>query len=725
MKQVLSKQGGILVDEVPAPRVEPGTVLVLVDHSCISVGTEMACVKAGGEPLWMRGLRNPQLVQKAMKMASTQGIRKTRQMIHDRGQASSAMGYSAAGVVVEVGRGVTEFQVGDRVACAGAQCAHHAQYIRVPTNLTVPVPDQVELSHASSVALGAIAMQGVRRAVPTLGETFVVIGLGILGQMAVQMLRANGCRVIGTDLDRDRIDLAKRLGMEIGFHPDDGQDIDQVARLTDGIGADGVIITAATPSSEVLSGAFKMCRRKGRVVLVGDVGLDINRADIYQKELDFFVSTSYGPGRYDSAYEEDGADYPVAYVRWTENRNMSEYLRLLGDRRIDLKPMVSAVYPVDDAAEAYQRLKDPTDRPMMVLLNYPQGTDADAGRPACKVANRNVTAAGSGKLRIGVIGAGSFALGMHLPNLRKMDDRFQIQAIADRIGHTALSVAKQFGAGYSTTDYGRVLEDPEVDAVMLTTRHDQHARIALEALEAGKHVLVEKPMVLTVEELEQIKEFYACRSETDAPVLLTAFNRRFSPAARRIRELTENRSNPMIINYVMNAGYIPLDHWVHGEEGGGRNLGEACHIYDLFTCLTGSRVGEVTTMRIAPSTGYYSRSDNFVASMTFEDGSVGTLTYTALGASEYPKEQMQVFCDGRVIVLDDYRRVTVAGSKRGGMKLSVADKGHKREVELLGETIQNGGQWPIPLWQQIQATEIAFRVEQSLTQPEATRLAAA
>lgn len=357
MKQVLIKKGQVLVDDIAAPVTEPGTVLVRVDHSCISIGTEMSGIKASSLPLWKRALQQPEKVKKALKMISTQGLSATRTMVEGKLDEAQPTGYSAAGTVLEVGDGITDLAVGDRVACAGAQCAHHAEVIRVPRNLTVLLPDELGFAEASTVTLGAIAMQGVRRAQPTLGETFVVIGLGILGQFVSQLLRANGCRVIGTDLDRGRIRIAQELGQHIGIHPDDGSDVEQVARLTDGAGADGVIITAATPSDAVISTAFKMCRKKGRVVLVGDVGLNLNRADFYAKELDFFISCSYGPGRYDANYEERGLDYPLSYVRWTENRNMGEYLRLVAEGRINLKPLIGAVFPVAQTTEAYAAVR--------------------------------------------------------------------------------------------------------------------------------------------------------------------------------------------------------------------------------------------------------------------------------------------------------------------------------------------------------------------------------
>jgi predicted dehydrogenase/threonine dehydrogenase-like Zn-dependent dehydrogenase len=713
MKQVFISKGQALVEEIPAPQVEAGAVLVRVHHSCISIGTEMSGIKASGMPLWKRALNQPQKVKKAVQMLATKGLTYTRSQIQEQLSTINPAGYSAAGVVLEVGQGVDDLRPGDRVACAGAQCAHHAEIIRVPRNLTVPIPGNLDFALASTVTLGAIALQGVRRAQPTLGETFVVIGLGILGQLAAQMLRANGCRVIGTDLDRERIRQAQKLGLEMGLHPEDGDDLTQVGRLTDGIGADGVIITAATPSHAVISAAFQICRKKGRVVLVGDVGLHLNRNDFYQKELDFFISTSYGPGRYDRNYEEEGLDYPVGYVRWTENRNMAEYLRMLAEGKVRIEPMIGATYPVDQAPSAYEALKSERARPLMVLLTYPPPQE-DSGLLRV-IANPQAQPAGEGRISIALIGAGGFAKGMHLPNLKKLADQYHLHAVMSRTGHNAAQTAKQFGASYATTDFQQVVRDPEVQAVIIATRHHLHAAMALEALRAGKHVLLEKPLALTREELEKIQEFFNARSGEQVPVLLTGFNRRFSACARRVQEIVADRRDPMILRYRMNAGYIPLDNWVHGAEGGGRNLGEACHIYDLFTYLSASPVREVQARSIKPAASFYSHRDNFVATMTFADGSVASLTYTALGAADYPKEHLEVFVEGKVLVLDDYRRLTIFGARAKGIELKDIDKGQQEELAAFARAIRHGGDWPIPLWQQVQATEIALAVDESIS----------
>jgi predicted dehydrogenase/threonine dehydrogenase-like Zn-dependent dehydrogenase len=706
MRQIVIRQGRAVVDEIPAPLVEPGTVLVKVLRSCISIGTELSGVRASGAPLWRRAIDQPEKVKRVVQMVAEEGVDKTRSVLEEKLFVGHPTGYSAAGVVLEVGAGVHDLRSGDRVACAGAQCAHHAEVIRVPRNLTARMPDELDFDAASTVTLGAIALQGLRRADPTLGETFVVIGLGILGQLTIQLLRANGCRVIGVDPDRARVDLATSLGMNAGLggHPD--EDVEQVSRLTDGHGADGVIITAASASDGVVSTAFRMCRRKGRVVLVGDVGLDLNRADFYAKELDFFISTSYGPGRYDGNYEERGLDYPVAYVRWTENRNMAEYLRLLADGRVQVKPLVSELCPVAQAGEAYQRIGGDGVKPLMVILEYPEVGDRALPRV---VPNPHAKAPAGRRLRLALIGAGGFAKAAHLPNLRSLRDVIDLRAVMSRTGHHASAAAAQFGARYATTDLGHVLADDEVDALLVATRHDSHAEIAAAALSAGKHVLVEKPLALTPNELARLESMVAQPGEH--PLLLTGFNRRFSPHAQAVKSLVASRSNPMMISYHMNAGYVPLDHWVHMEQGGGRNRGEACHVYDLFTFLTEACVGRVRAQTIRPATGHYSALDNFVATFEFEDGSVATLLYTALGSRSHPKERMEVFFDGKVVVLDDYKAVTLSGKRADVLRTRRQDKGQRAILERFASAVRAGGDWPIPLWQQAQATRMSFEVD--------------
>lgn len=711
MKQVLIKQGQAFVSDVPAPKVESGTILVCLNHSCISAGTEIGGMRSSGQPLWKRALEQPERVRQVIDLVAKQGLSATRNMVERKFAQETPTGYSAAGTIIEVGEGVKDLSVGQRVACAGNIYAFHAQIIRTPRNLVVPIPDALEFDEASTVTLGAIALQGVRRLEPTLGETFTVIGLGILGQLTAQMLRANGCKVIGMDPDKGRVELAIKIGMEIAIDPNDDDEVKRIMQFTGGVGADGVIVTAATPSDAVISTAFQMCRRKGRVVLVGDVGLDLQRADIYAKELDFLVSTSYGPGRYDSSYEEDGLDYPIGYVRWTENRNMLAYLDLLAEGKVDIGKLISSRVPLAEAPDAFRALDSGVGRPMIALLSYPEATGKSSQR---RVDFTVKTSGQTNKIRLAVAGAGNFVKNLHLPNLEKLSNLYDLRAVMSRTGHNATSTAKQFSADYATTDYDEILSDGDVDAVLIGSPHDVHGAMVLAALEAGKHVLVEKPLALAQIEIDAIAGFYKARSNEATPLLLTGFNRRFSPHVRKISEALSKRSNPAVLNYRMNAGHIPGDHWVHGTSGGGRNIGEACHIYDLFTYLTASRVKDVSAKSIQPKTDFYRSDDNFVATLTFECGSVASLTYTALGASAYPKERMEVFCDGEVFELNDYRTLSMYGTRVEKHNTKIADKGHLQELRDFAQTINSGGNWPIPLWQQLQAMDISFRVEENL-----------
>ena len=694
--------------DVPVPAIGPGEVLVRARASCLSTGTEMSGLSASGLPLWRRAMRQPEKAVAAARMAATKGLRHTWNLIEEKRTQERPTGYSAAGVVVEVGDDVKDLAVNDRVACGGGGYAVHAEFVRVPHNLCVPLPEDVDWDCASTVTLGAIALQGVRRAQPTLGETFVVIGLGMLGQLTIQLLRANGCRTIGMDIDVDRLDLAARLGMDVGLEAGVNADLDQVARLTNGLGADGAIITAATPSDTIVSQAFKVCRKKGRVVLVGDVGLNLNRDDFYAKEIDFLISTSYGPGRYDRRYEEQGLDYPAAYVRWTENRNMSEYLRLLAEKRLEVSSLISARFPIADAADAYASLKDGAAKSLTVVLTYPN----DDPEPARTMTINKTTRATPGAIRIAVVGPGAFARSSHLPNLRDLTDRYAIRTIVSRSGQTASAAAKQFGATKASTDYEEVLDDQEVDAVIIATRHHQHSEMALRALEAGKHVLVEKPLALNSADLDALDEFVTSSEQQSIPMLMTGYNRRFSTYAARIKELVRDRSGPFLLSYRMNAGYIPLDHWVHGHEGGGRNLGEACHIYDLFTFLTDSEVAQVSACAITPESAHYARNDNFIATLRFTDGSVTSLTYSAMGNTSYAKETADLYTDGKTVFLHDYKHLEIHGGGKA-LKSAAPEKGFRAELVAFADGI-NKGHWPIPWWQQRQVAAVALEIEKQL-----------
>lgn len=706
MKQLLVRQGNVFLQDVPAPSVGPRNILVQVERSCVSVGTEMAGIKMSGLPLYRRALKQPHHVKRALQLMKDQGVRRVYGQIRGKLDAGMPTGYSAAGTVVEIGNEVEGFKIGDRVACAGAGIANHAEFIDVPVNLAVSVPDTLPFDTAATVTLGAIAMQGVRRMQPTLGETIVVVGLGILGQITAQLLSATGCQVIGTDIDDRRIATATENGLDQGLNAGRSDLVETIQKATNGFGADGVIITAASSSDAILAQAFQFCRRKARVVVVGDVGLNIARSDIYTKELDFLISTSYGPGRYDPEYEEKGIDYPLAYVRWTENRNMEEYLRLLATGRISLANMLKEPFDIAQAEQAYAALSSEGDKPLLVLLRYPER--ASARETSLRLAPATSS---SGKMRIAIVGAGGFGQGVHLPNIAKLKDKIDTRTIVARTGLTARGAAERFGVPNASTDFEATLADPEIDLILIATRHHLHAEMALKALRAGKHVFVEKPLAMNEEQLAPIEAFY--RDNPNGPMLMTGFNRRFSPAIVEARKLLKTRSSPLIVNYRMNAGHIPSDHWVHGEEGGGRNIGEACHIYDLFNAITGSQPTDVQAMSVVPRSEYWRRDDNFVATIRYADGSVCTLTYTAMGSKSYPKERAEIFVDGKVVTLDDYKSLSVTGGS-GGWKAMTIEKGQLEELQSLTAAFSRGGAWPISLEDQLSVTRVSFEVDRQI-----------
>ena len=708
MRQVLIRRGQIMVENVPAPLIEDGHVLVEVAYSLISTGTEISGLESSRKSLLKRALEQPEKVKQLLDHLRHQGIQKTIAKVQGQLGGASPIGYSCSGIVIQVGKGVTDIQPGERVACAGAGIANHAEIVLVPRNLVVKVPAGCDLKAAASVALGAIAMQGVRRADPRLGEIVAVIGLGLLGQLTVQLLKVAGCRVIGFDLDARRVAMAQRLGADKAFVSSEVDVLNEVRHLTNGHGVDATIITAASRSDAIVQQAMEITRKKGRVVVVGDVGLGLKRSPFYEKEIDFLISCSYGPGRYDERYEERGLDYPYAYVRWTENRNMQEYLRLVAEGKVQVAPILEREYDIADAPRAYEELRTATEKPLGVLLRYPiTRPQEQADKLATKVVLRSRPA--GGKINIAVVGAGSFAKSMHLPNLQRLSHLYHIRAIVSATGSNAEVTAQRFGADYASTNYEDVLNDPDVDAVLICTRHNLHARQAIQAIRAGKALFLEKPMALNQAELNELVNVL---KDTGVPFTV-GFNRRFSPAAIRAKELIEQRTNPLIVVYRVNAGYIPLDNWVHGEEGGGRIIGEACHMFDLFNYFTGAEVERIDVSAISPATEHISSRDNFVATLKYTDGSVCTLIYTALGAPEVPKEYIEIYCDGKTLVIDDFKELRVYGSKAKGWKGS-QDKGHLRELEEFGQAVLNGNTWLIPLDELVRATEISFLVDQEV-----------
>jgi predicted dehydrogenase/threonine dehydrogenase-like Zn-dependent dehydrogenase len=718
MIQAILRKGRVVGEELPLPVVSDGSALIKVMYSCISSGTEMSTVQASETSLIRKAWEQPEQVKKVLEMVHGEGISRTFQRIKERRDAGTPMGYSLSGVVVATGRDLTEVKVGDRVACGGAGIAHHAEYVDVPKNLMLRIPDALGFKEASTVALGAIAMQGVRRADLRLGEYVVVFGLGVIGQLVLQMAHSAGCRVIGIDLEEQRLGIGKENGADWVLHSRESNIVKEVIHFSDGYGADKVIFTAATASSEPLHLAFQMTRKKGRVVLVGVSGMEIKREDLYPKELDFLISTSYGPGRYDEAYESRGIDYPYAYVRWTENRNMQEYLKEVAEGRIRLRNLMEGIYPIEKVEEAFEALQRP-DRPLMVLLEYDQHVPEDL-QALYEKESRMVVSPTIGKkegvIHVGIVGAGGFATSVHLPNLEKLRNQFKIHAIASKTPHHAKAMAQQYHAHYATCQVDDILNDESVDLVMILTRHHLHGDYVLKSLMAGKNVFVEKPLSIKQEELDRIKDFYTSRPATRdsrQPLLMVGFNRRFSKYAEEAKRHTKIRMNPLFMHYRVNAGYIPLDHWVHGPEGGGRIIGEVCHFIDLFTFFTECKVKEIYTSTLIPKTQSWSADDNRVMVFNYEDGSIATLEYFATGSKEFPKEYLEIHFDEKTIVIDDYQGIRGYGINIHEIRGKGSDKGHLRELEVLSEVLQGKReQWPIELWDLFQTTEMTFAIDQ-------------
>jgi predicted dehydrogenase/threonine dehydrogenase-like Zn-dependent dehydrogenase len=701
---VVIYKGAVIIEEIPIPFIENNEILVKLNSSCLSIGTEMSGINTSAIPMWKRAINQPNKINKLFDLIKSEGLTKTIKIIEEKKETISQTGYSASGIIIAVGSEITDLKIGDRIACAGGGYAVHAEYIRVPRNLCTIIPDNVNYEAASTVTLGAIALQGIRRASPTLGETFVVIGLGVIGQLTTQILKANGCKVIGIDPNQERLNLALSIGMNFGQTPE--AEVENIFKLTNGFGADGIIITAASDSNQIVSSAFKMCRKKGRVVLVGDVGLNLIRSDFYSKEVDFFISTSYGPGRYDTNYEEKGVDYPISYVRWTENRNMQEYINLIYEGKVDIEKLSPFIYDINDAKIAYESLKNANNNPLLVLLKYSENSDSTNKKVIISSKNKE----SSNKIKVALIGTGGFARTAHLPNLSELSDLYELRAIVNRTGSVAKEVGKLYKVNYVTSEPQEVFDDPEIDAIIITTRHNTHTSLVIRALKAGKHVLVEKPLSITSDELNELNNYITLNSNKSMPILLTGFNRRFSPFAKRMKILINQSLSPIIINYRMNAGFISKDHWVHGNEGGGRNIGEACHIYDLFTFFTDSSISEISAFSIRSKSEYFGRNDNFNASIKFENGSVANLTYTALGNKKYSKEMADIYFDGKLAILEDYYKLSIYGCEKDNIILKNQDKGFKNELIEFAKGI-NTGEWPIPWWQQFQTTSTALKIE--------------
>jgi predicted dehydrogenase/threonine dehydrogenase-like Zn-dependent dehydrogenase len=716
----------VAVENVPAPLVEPGHVLVEVAYSLISTGTELSSVQSSGQSLVKKALEQPQRITKLWDYLRKQGIQKTVAKVRGQTDQANPTGYSCAGVVIQVGEGVTDIQPGDRVACAGAGIANHAEIVLAPRNLVVKVPEGCDLKSAASVTLGAIAMQGVRRTDPRLGEMVAVIGLGLLGQISVQLIKAAGCRVIGLDLDGRRVALAKQLGADVALNPAEVDVNNEIRHLTGDHGVDATIITAASSSDAIVQQAMEITCKKGRVVVVGDVGLGLKRSPFYEKEIDFLISCSYGPGRYDERYEAQGLDYPYAYVRWTENRNMAEYLRLVAGGKVQVTPILEREYDVAEAPQAYEELQSGVDKPLGAILRYPLSSQqTQIKKLTTKVVLQSRPL--SGTINIVVVGAGNFAKSMHLPNLQKLSNLYHIRAIVSATGSNAKATAQQFGADYATTKYEDVLNDPDVDAVLICTRHHLHAQQTISALRAGKHVYCEKPLALSEQELNDILACYdlsLTNFDKDNlppnlcnlhPVLMVGFNRRFSPAALHMKEIVSQRELPLMGLYRVNAGYLPINHWVHGPEGGGRLLGEACHMIDLFQFFVDARVTEISVQALRAHSEYLPSGDNVSVILRYADGSVCTLIYVGLNDSPLGKEYVELHTHGKILVLNDFRdlQMLTRGSKKN-IWSRTQDKGHQSALQLFGNSICSGNQWPTPLSDLYEVSRVCLNIAEAV-----------
>lgn len=706
------RSGVVSVYDVPAPSVQRGRVLVRTAASLISAGTEKNTVDMGKKSLVGKARQRPDLVKQVIDKARTEGLMQTYTAVKAKLDGTTALGYSAAGIVAAVGEDVIAFRVGDRVACAGAGYASHAEMVSVPQNLCVRLPDSIGFDHGAFGTLGAIALQGVRLAEPTLGEAVVVIGLGLLGQITVQLLKANGCRVFGVDIDEKKLELAKELGVEMCSTPDGAKAA--IKEWSRGRGADAVLITAATPSNDPIELAGDISRAKGRVVVVGLVGMNVPRNVYYLKELSLQISMSYGPGRYDPEYEERGHDYPFSYVRWTEGRNIEAFFDLAANGSIDLERLISHRFPVEQGEVAYKLISGETKEPYLgIVLQYDTEKLLES-----KLAFDVKPTKSADTVRMGMIGAGSYAQKFLLPNFRSNGVEFR--SIATAAGLTARDVARQYGFAACQSDTDAVIADENTNLVVIATRHDTHASLARKALEQGKHVFVEKPLAMNDVELDELLSAAANSSGS----LMAGFNRRFSPSAKQAKEFFGDRQTPLSILYRINAGRIASDHWVQDPvQGGGRIVGEVCHFIDLMHFLTDSLTTRVFAEAVTSRSHDITDNDSVFITLKFADGSNGTIAYLAEGDRSIPKERVEIYGGGKTFVLHDFRRASMcAGGKEKETKLADQDKGQAEEVRRVCETVLQGGEPPITLDDIAATTRATFRILDSLRTGEAVWL---
>lgn len=697
MKQIIQdlKSGNTILEEVPVPNVKSGCVLIKTTRTLVSLGTERMLVEFGKANLIDKARQQPDKVKQVLDKLKTDGVMPTLEAVFNKLGQPLPLGYCNVGRVIAVGKGVTEFVVGDRVASNG----NHAEFVCVPKNLVAKIPDNVSDEEAAFTVIGSIGLEGIRLFKPELGETVVVTGLGLIGLVVAQLLLSNGCRVIGIDFDQEKVDMAKAKGI-MAINPGAGVNpVKYVEEVTCGVGADGVIITASAKTDDVMHQSCEMCRKRGRVILVGVVGLNLRRDDFYKKELTFQVSCSYGAGRYDEDYENKGHDYPLPYVRWTEKRNFETILYAISSGGLDVKSLITEEVDLENYMEIYGNMRKRGS--IASIIKFPEES----------VIERVVAIGGSGfkpgNGKIGIIGAGNFTSSTAIPALKKANAK--IKYIASAGGLNAKILAKKVGAECATSDYNEILKDPEVNMVIITTRHNLHARMVLESLMAGKSVFVEKPLCLNKAELDDIEE--ACKNAPEGVTLTVGFNRRFSPFATKLKQLAGE--GPKNIVATMNAGFIPADVWVHDLEiGGGRIVGEACHFIDLCSYIAGSKVIAVcmNAMGVNPE----ENTDNATIILKYENGTNAVINYFANGSKSYAKERIEVYSQERVFVIDNWRKLHAYGTKGFSKKTGTMDKGHKDEFALLNERMLNGGAPLIPLESIINTTQASFAAIDSL-----------
>ena len=706
MKQVIQnfKTGELSVAELPPPALSRGFVLVRNAFSLISAGTERSTVTTAQASLVGKARQRPDLVKQVLDSLRKDGIAETLTRVRTKLETLKEMGYSSAGTVLASMDTDGRFKPGDRVACGGGGYASHAGIVTVPQNLVVNVPETVGLDAAAFATLGSIAMQGVRQADPRLGEFVCVIGLGLLGQITGQILRANGCQVFGVDTSEPMAALADGTSCHVARTRSDDALQSAFDAFTNGRGFDAVIVTAAAQSTDPVELATAILRQKGVVVIVGAVPMNIPREPhFYKKELELKISCSYGPGRYDPKYEEGGQDYPYGYVRWTENRNMGAFVRLVENRSVNVQPLVTHVFDIEQAEKAYDIVTGKTrEHHLGILLRYPDAPETHPREPRAEALASSPATPG-----IGFIGAGSFAQKYLIPLARKGGD---LASVVTSRGVTAKSVGEKFGFTSHSTDPGDVLANPAVNTVFIATRHDTHAAFAIAALEAGKNVFVEKPLAIREDELAQVLEAASRRSDCH---LMVGYNRRFSPLARRAREVFAGVAAPLLINYRVNAGFLPKEHWTQTEQGGGRILGEVCHFVDLMQYLTASNPVTVYAASVAADNALMPDQDNVAISLRFRNGSVGQIVYLACGDKSLNKERIEIFGGGQTFVIDDFRDGEhLAGGNR--RKLKLPGKGHSEEVEAFLGSVRNGRPSPIPLDSLAATSATTFAILDSL-----------